>query len=507
MWGHAQPQKPDHALKDVGNTVQEAFRGMGESFKNLHKPSWFGGNSQPSGPPTKTVGNAPRVSSKAMQGDAKGEGRAEDDSSMRRHFAALERLVEIGLSPQAARVAVRHLDSWLVGTAGKAEMAAGEASALASGEPILHIGDTVRLQGLVKNPTSNGQTGTLAAYGAENHRWKVVMQSNEVFWIKPKLLKPLELRRLSLPGPDAPEVSGDESASQSLSLASAWAKLEAQQQSWKEEHEAKEIRLLEREESLQKYQEALDEQQALLRRQLQAVKEPEQSFRGPVPASPKVASFTMQGEVMRKQPSILIREDAPVFADGEIQNDDDDEEEEGETDEMWDLDWASLSVSHGPEVSGSSSPNSACGAFKGGETKVRLREARDGGREMPKDMDPVAWEELQLKLDEKRRLADLHSGEDHLGERRTEFVKGLLPGAHPSIVPKLQERRRIIEEAETTGLSGLQVPLVRSPRAGSKSPREVIELRATNQVHPDIETRIDMLNAQLSKGDAGNNAH
>ncbi|CAK9110007.1 Uncharacterized protein SCF082_LOCUS51101 [Durusdinium trenchii] len=84
-------------------------------------------------------------------------------------------------------------------------MAAAEAEASSAGEPILHVHDQVRLEGLVKNKGTNGALGILQAYGAESHRWKVTLHDGQVFWIKPKLLKPLQLRRMPLPDPSPPE--------------------------------------------------------------------------------------------------------------------------------------------------------------------------------------------------------------------------------------------------------------------------------------------------------------
>eukprot|EP00439_Symbiodinium_sp_Y106_P060282 s2298_g8.t2 len=237
--------KTEAAIKEMEHGVHKFFTGMEESLSKITRPSWLGGGSGPS----KQAPAPPVVHSKQEHPTPTPSG--EDDSTMRHHCAALERLVEMGLSPQAAKVAVRHLDSWLVSEDGRSEMAVAEAEATSTGEAILHVHDQVRLEGLVKNKGTNGMMGTLEAYGAESHRWKVRLTDDQVFWIKPKLLRPLKMQRMPLPLPDPspPEhTTGEDEQVCSTSLAHAWAKFEAKQRAWKEEQEDREIRLLEKEE-------------------------------------------------------------------------------------------------------------------------------------------------------------------------------------------------------------------------------------------------------------------
>ncbi|CAE7767912.1 unnamed protein product [Symbiodinium sp. CCMP2456] len=179
--------KTEAAIKEMEHGVHKFFTGMEESLSKITRPSWLGGGSGPS----RQAPAPPVVHTKQEHPTPTPSG--EDDSTMRHHCAALERLVEMGLSPQAAKVAVRHLDSWLVSEDGRSEMAVAEAEATSTGEAILHA---------CTNGMCCTEMGTLEAYGAESHRWKVRLTDDQVFWIKPKLLRPLKMLRMPLPLPD-----------------------------------------------------------------------------------------------------------------------------------------------------------------------------------------------------------------------------------------------------------------------------------------------------------------
>ncbi|CAE7344703.1 unnamed protein product [Symbiodinium natans] len=103
------------------------------------------------------------------------------------------------------------------------------------------------------------------------------------------------------------------------------------------------------------------------------------------------------------------------------------EDEEAEADEMWDMDWTAVT---GRTAIGSSPATSP-------PYEPPARGLQDSERQL-----------LQQKLEEKRLLAEAHSGEDHLTLERREFDKGSMPGVHPDIAEKLEARRRAMDHAE-----------------------------------------------------------
>mmetsp|Transcript_91957 Transcript_91957/g.265315 ORF Transcript_91957/g.265315 Transcript_91957/m.265315 type:complete len:618 (+) Transcript_91957:3-1856(+) len=605
--------KAETFFKERGKKTEDALHQVGESMKALFsggtaadlmsggRPWWgegYGGPGGLGGIPqaagTKAAGDAPgapaaavpTVATAVAPGQATAAAasvqqhhQALDDAAMRRHCAALERLVEMGVSPQAARVALRHLDSWIVGEDGEAEMAAAEGAAAAAGEPILHVGDRVRLEGLVKNSAVNGMVGTLLAYSADSIRWKVSLSDGQVFWVKPKLLKPLELRRRPLPHSGEPSaisiVSGggaiaggganstngaaaageaSSSTAQAAALAAGWAGLEARQAVWKEEQEAREILLLEREEALRKLHQALEAEH-------HDVGDQAMSARTSVAPAPGSASTARTGGAEAAEGFVIAREvgQEPLRvepSDGDAAMDASHHEEEpGEEDEMWDMDWTTMSRAAVAPSSGSTAPAAVSDAEDGRrlppkasevdkapeakdvpeakeapeakatdaeakELSVRFPEPQAGEAPEAKlsprtdwsasstgsccaaggsvastatgaagmlkapaaarlgggcssgkssspessrtsspaaaahasgdglEMDPAERRRLAEKLEEKRRLADEHNGEDHLRAPTREFNKGRMPGVHPDVAQKLEERRRKLEMEE-----------------------------------------------------------
>lgn len=433
MWSRARTETffksvaddAEDAFKEVGDSLHGAFSGVGDSFARLkmRQPglwatprsgqqttpsSWF---SSGSGSPSAGLANAfgrqvspgAATASAAFGQEAASASRQpppghaqpcaaaeaplpaaaaprpqpawpaqDDDDAMRRHCASLERLVvDLGISPQAARVALRHLDAWLVSEAGTMEMAAAEAAGHGSGEHILHTGDAVRLEGMVKNKSLNGTRGTLQCYAADSQRWKVILPGGEVYWVKPKLVKPVEPRRLPLPevgaagSPGAAEEAfAKRHAEQATALAAGWALLEARQERLKVALETREIALLEREEAVRKAQEALEEEQQLLgeARHHHAVEQ----ARGLAEIGRHLASAKGRGGALEPvafsmddgaegDSSADEREELELVstAEGSVRTMGEDEvDEDVEADEVWDMDWSRLGAEGSPRPTG-----------------------------------------------------------------------------------------------------------------------------------------------------------
>lgn len=406
---------------------------------------------------------------------------------MRQHFAALERLVAMGLSPQAARAALRSMDEWLVSKAGAAEMARAEVMAREAGEPILHIGDHVQLEGLVKNAAANGKMALLQTYVAESQRWKVALSDGKAYLLQPKFLRPVaqrpsahlqQLEQADQLSPERSSASGNGNEAppaQVAALDGSWRELEQSQMAWKEVQEAKEIELLEKEESLRRQQEELEAQQRIIteRRRSIAIDQArslaamEQSS---IAASPEpsrgpdgrrlTAEFVMD-DISVLQTTAGASEDVP----SEVGYDEEDEGE-AEADDVWDMDWSALAppspsapatVDAGSaacfddhlEMLPHSDPASASTAGLGQKPASAARSAAAPPEASNMDsMDPAEREELQRKLEEKRRLAEQHNGEDLTNKVRSNLTKESMPGAHPALAAKLEEKRRRLEQAE-----------------------------------------------------------
>jgi len=338
-------------------------------------------------------------------------------------------------------------------------MASAEVAAHANNEPILHIGDRVRLDGLVKNLAVNGMVGSLQAYSAESQRWKVLLSDNKVFWVRPKLIVPLEARRKPLIIPeDSGLAQADNSSEASIAsaaqaVAAGLAQLEAKQQKWREEQEAKEIKMLEREESMRKIQEAIE------------ASEVDAIERTPsMTASQSAAQFLMcsdesppetREKKIRESP-VNIQPLSPTSGGSA----------EADEEEMWDMDWTAVSPDREPQAVGSSAsaeaiPAALAPSAQGGSSSrsaVLARHpepVRSSGSskseaseaDLP-SMDPAEREAFQQKLEEKRRLAELHNGQDFSAPRVVEFDKGSMPGATPEVARVLEERRRKLEQEE-----------------------------------------------------------
>lgn len=475
-----------------------------------------------------------------------------DDAVMKCHFAALERHVAMGLSPQAARAAIHHMDEWLVSEAGVAEMARAEELARAVGEQVLHKGETVRLAGLVKNSTVNGKLAVLQMYSAESQRWRVALSDGKVYLLQPKFLQPYELRpaqmlqklKRSLSPPrqgsqtaspssgsgSAPEgrsslgggspAAAEPSAGGSSQVASpagspaslpaapaaveaAWKELEANQVAWKEVQEAREIELLEREEALHKLQERLEEQHRHLseKRRSDAMAHARNlaELESKVNGAAQDRQFVMDDG--SPQGPELIEATSPAAEE---------EEELGEEpDDLYDMDWsavahdrkASSAASDGGEGSpprpgsqastglasddasrttgtaavpppspgaGSAdatdapaSDPAACDSADAEASKAPVApepeplapaavpppQHRQQSPQVVPTVPPAEAEVLHRKMEEKRRLAELHNGEDLVSMPSAPREKESMPGAHRALAEKLEQRRRDLDNA------------------------------------------------------------
>lgn len=367
------------------------------------------------------------------------------DTVMRLHCAALERLVMMGLSPQAARVSLRHLDAWMVSETGVKEMRAAEEVAEATGEPLLHLGAHIKLSGLVKNPAANGKVGTLYAYRAEDQRWKVVLAEGRTYWLQAKFIRLLEEKKVerisgepgldeALPTPSAPD------------LAVAWAKLDAGQKALKENHEAQQIQLLERQEFLHQYQEQLDAQsQGLIERRKSIAMDQAKGFQ-----ALDQATTTIPEPSPRKLAFVISEPGA--FADSNVACED--EEGDGadsppELDEVWDTDWAAVAALSGAKVAGVSCSTTASPTSDPNVSPPQEPPRAAARLVQMQAASPLDQELLQRKLQEKRDLAEEHSGEDHATESRALPERPHIPGAHLDLAEKLEEKRRHLEVDES----------------------------------------------------------
>lgn len=575
-------------LKDVGDSMNSWFKGAEDAFKHMgaRPGGWWG--SQQSGKTASASSTTPATRTGRQNGSA-GAGNTQesfrhvgnasnstaartaqspDDITMRRHCAALERLVEIGLSPQASKVALRHLDSWLVSEECEIECSTAEVVAESMGEPVLHVKDKVKLEGLVKNVAVNGMVGSLVAYGAADQRWKVQLSDGQMFWVRPKLLKPLEPRtqqRGQTPTAGSPtntdaetreedvmtkrsSASSHTSGQQQLpapaaqALADGWAILESKKMAWNEEQEARELVLLEKEEMIRKMQDALEAEREVLgeqREMLERQREQRQREQREM-----LEQTCIEARSVKSEPQNTDRKEPKEFhMSRNCVDDEEDEEclvrrrmtassfnstvgelnEDDETDEMWDMDWSTVGGSAAGRACSSSAttPDKSSGAhleranaagdmpdeaavtagpvcpqprrpaeestinplFGGvwapsASSKVapvkkakaetlrpqseipswtaKLSAAYDSPRERPRSpglppaLPTPEKAELFKKLEEKRLLAEKHNGQDLTINNRVEFNKGRMPGVHPDIAQKLEERRRKLEAEENS---------------------------------------------------------
>lgn len=493
--------KTEDALKEAGNAVKEVFQNI-----KFGRPGWFGQNNNgqasagedtyqegffnrqrtpPGGSPDSAPPLLPAATSSSQPAHAPAAATpqevppppqrlvaAANDAAMQQRLVSLERLVSMGLSPQAARAALQHLDEWLVSDVGAAEMSTAEATAQAAGEYILHIGDRVCLDGLVKNASANGTSGLLQQYVAESQRWKVVLDNGKTYLLQSKFLQPSETHRDSkldqlkkqakIRCLQSETVEGDAAA-----LASGWKSLEASQAAWKEAQQVMQVKILEREEALRKAQEELERQQQQLGEHRRSIALDQ--ARGLAEIEQRSAMLQLPDNRRPSAHFEMANDDSPAKScstadpvqEMATEDDDDDEGEGEDADEVWDMDWSAVAQqSAGSPVEDDAPPiQDIASPVSNGDATPAVAPEAAASTAAPADAPaaaeapllpapaPSELEELQRKLEEKRRLAELHNGEDHTAAPRGALAKESMPGAHPSLAEKLEQRRKNLEAA------------------------------------------------------------
>jgi len=162
---------------------------------------------------------------------------------------------------------------------------------------------------------------------------------------------------------DTPGTNWKDSANHDRgALETCWRELEERQAAWREEHETREIQLLEKEEALRSLQAQLEGQQELLaeRRRTLAIDQArrisllEHELRAAVPeqadGQKRPASFLLNSKSLGSSDGFLL--DAPVQVgqaemdmQGEEAEGEEDAEDGAEADAIWEMDWATLGKS------------------------------------------------------------------------------------------------------------------------------------------------------------------
>jgi len=353
------------------------FKGLEDSFSHmkLTRPAWWGApvtspqgsrSSQAAASVGSTAG--PFAPSQASRSSASSAAAPEappqsvDNTAMMHHFVAIERLVRMGLSPQAAKVALHHLDDWVFSPTGATEMGAAEVAAISLGEPILKVGDMVQLCNLdSKNAARSGRRGTLKAYGAENQRWLVNMDDDgKEYWVRSKNLEAVEAR-----GPMSAEQAALEEQPSDPAWNEACNRMLSQREDVlrrkQESLELREIQLLEREERILLREESLKQFEEQLRKDNASVEAGQQHLGRQRQSLLSEQARTMK-ELARKEKEIVSEGGGEqrtqafsmcmdISGDGEYMSMEratssgsQSKADEGEADEVWDMDWNDLAT-------------------------------------------------------------------------------------------------------------------------------------------------------------------
>lgn len=278
----------------------------------------------------------------------------EDDLAMRQHFGALERLVSMGLTPQAARAALRHFDEWLTSQDGVAAMARSEASAREAGEPILHIGDHVCLEGLVKNSAANGKMAVLQAYVAENQRWKVALNDGKTYLLQPKFLQPVavkptaylqQLEEATATAASSPQASEPLSAEAQRARAEEDAKREDEAERMRQQEEE----LHRRSDELARREELLDANSSEIRRKRASLAMVQAHVANMIEKSesggePKTHRFSLADDEIDTEEMCIAHEaseedGSSASAAQESASDGQADDDDGD---VWDMDWSAM---------------------------------------------------------------------------------------------------------------------------------------------------------------------
>jgi hypothetical protein len=414
------------------------------------------------------------------------------------------------------------MDEWLTSKAGVATMANTEAIAREAGENILHVGDHVCLEGLVKNSSANGKMAALQTYVAESNRWKVALEDGKSYLLQSKFLRPvaqkptaylqqLEEVKASPSTPPRNSIDGsptDRNSETAMTPAHSEARSaedEALRQQEAEEMRLQQEELARRADDLARTEEQLNSERVELQQkrkslafvQAHVASMLEKSEAGGEPKQHRIDDDDAGAEMLESTPI----QQAEIE---EAQSNPDSEEPpcDEEEDDVWDMDWAAM---------GSESMREDGGVRRDGDPLERLRQDMEEGDDMedsnhadtatadlpeavsggalsssapastPSEEAPISGSgachnrmrskmeerraflearrdsqaaspeeqaELQRILEEKHRLAECHNGEDHTSECRSKLQKESMPGAHPQLAEKLEEKRRRLELLE-----------------------------------------------------------
>eukprot|EP00444_Apocalathium_aciculiferum_P046131 CAMPEP_0183528750 /NCGR_PEP_ID=MMETSP0371-20130417/22925_1 /TAXON_ID=268820 /ORGANISM="Peridinium aciculiferum, Strain PAER-2" /LENGTH=316 /DNA_ID=CAMNT_0025728413 /DNA_START=20 /DNA_END=967 /DNA_ORIENTATION=+ len=256
-------------------------------------------------------------------------------------------LVSVGLSPQGAGLAWRHLCTWLNSEEGREEVEVTENIARASGDLVLHIGDAVCADEHAYCFVGGSCIETLQDYDSQHDAWKVVCAGMPTRWVRACALRvvsdscsqsaDMKPRRVN----SAIASIGDESSS---SHSATSEKLFGTANGFDVVYgldgrlQEQESFIVDWADSLQHVRDAVDaEVRRLVRRNTWEPTPCADACPVQVPRSPQYALRRSTWEASSGEPAMHHTPSTALNAE-----DDEDEGQSVETDEMWESDWASL---------------------------------------------------------------------------------------------------------------------------------------------------------------------